>query len=564
MRDSLNDCNFKSGTNVCGGFVGGLRSWLLGSVPSDDVAQGCESLEARAMLAGDLTTAINSPGSGFDVQAGVQYAGVVSVTNSGTALDSNSRTRVALYLSQSEIYTAGVAQLLAGSSVTFFGTIFAGATQQDTVVYSIPTGTAAGTYYIFAVVDAERVVPESNELNNVSSGVRVRVGGGGGGGGGGQIPVVDLRTSVALVNIALIVNQPINLNVTIINVGPDALPLPGTFARVYMTKGTAPNPAIDTPVGEDLLNISILKDQLLVLPVSFTLPEAQSNGAFRFYAVVDGSNQTPETNETNNTSALVLGQFNYVVRDVAGQFLSTTLPTQWVERAKATGTPNVKFNFRNASDFVMGAGSTITIRGYLRSVSATSDAQDIFVTDSRSENLAGLAAQASRSRELKIRVPTTLPVGDYRLVVKLDTANRLDEINEDNNTLESGQIFSVVARTFDPALVAVTTRYPETIKPNKKASVSLQLSNLGNTRYQGNATFEFYFVNSLGTEVATTLITRRVDLRTDRQTRVSGLSIAPPPMAGGYAMGVRLILPPSIFDQSTLNNTLDLGGVTVL
>ena len=317
-------------------------------------------------------------------------------------------------------------------------------------------------------------------------------------------------------------------------------------------------------MGGDLLNISILKDQLLVLPVSFTLPEAQSNGAYRFYAVVDGSNQTPETNETNNTSALVLGQFNYVVRDVAGQFLSTTLPTQWVERAKATGTPNVKFNFRNASDFVMSAGSTITIRGYLRSVSATSGAQDIFVTDSRSENLAGLAAQASRSRELKIRVPTTLPVGDYRLVVKLDTANRLDEINEDNNTLESGQIFSVVARTFDPALVAVTTRYPETIKPNKKASVSLQLSNLGNTRYQGNATFEFYFVNSLGTEVATTLITRRVDLRTDRQNRVSGLSIAPPPMAGGYAMGVRLILPPSIFDQSTLNNTLDLGGVTVL
>lgn len=522
-------------------------------------------MEGRQLLAGDLLCAINSPSNGFEVRTGVQYAGTLSAINRGDTLDSGSRTKVQLFLSSEAVYNANTVTAIAGANVTFIGTIFAGDTQQDTVTYIIPTSTAAGTYYLFAVVDGDRLVPESNEGNNISSGVSIQVAGSGGGGGGGgtEVPDVDLRTTVALVNTALIVNTPIMLNVTVTNTGPDALPLPGTFARVYMTRATTANPSVDRQVGEDLLNITLLKDQVTTYQVSLTIPEELSTGAYRFYAVIDGSNQTPETNETNNTSALVLGQFNYAVRDVTGTFVSTTLPSQWVERSKPARSPVVTFTVKNASDIVLSSKNSIGIRAFLRPVAATNETSDIAVSNVRSENLGGLAAQASRTRDLRVNIPTTLAIGDYRLVVKLDTANKLDEVNENNNTIDTGTIYSVVERTFNPGLVSAASAYPAAIRAGKSASVALNLNNTGNTRYQGNITFEFYFVDSLGIEVGTRTFTKRVDLRTDRNARVSGFSVRAPAELGGYAMGVRISVPATANDQSVLNNALDIGGVTV-
>jgi len=44
----------------------------------------------------------------------------------------------------------------------------AGASNSGSTAVTIPTGTASGTYYILAVADADNVVVETGENNNVS------------------------------------------------------------------------------------------------------------------------------------------------------------------------------------------------------------------------------------------------------------------------------------------------------------------------------------------------------------------------------------------------------------
>jgi hypothetical protein len=523
----------------------------------------CDPLEQRAMLAADLTTNISSP-TGGTFSRGAQYAGVVMIANQGDTLPSDARVNVQIYLSSSSTYNGTTAQPLSGATALFIGIMFSGQFKEDNFVFTIPNGTADGRYYLFARVDPSNTIGESNEANNISGGASIIVNNSGG--GGGEVPddpEIDLRASVTLLTPTLIVNSPITVRVNISNAGTDALALPGTFAQLFMTRSTAANPSADTPVGDSLLNIALTPSQVESREVTFTLPESQSTGVVRFYAVVDQSNQTVETNENNNVSNLVQGQFNLTVRDITGSAISNNLPTQVVEGAKVSGSPIVTYSIRNSSDFAMASGTSIGVRGFLRPVFSGDASLDIAASDQRTESLSRLAAQATRERTLRAKVPANLAAGEYRYVIVLDNTNRVAEINENNNTIDTGVIISIVPKTYDPAVTAVNTQLPEVIQAGRKSNVTITLNNLGNSQYKGNGTFIFSIFDASGVEVSSQSITKRVDLRPGRNVRVSGLGVTAPTALGVYRVTVRLALPDAVSEVSLFNNQLDLRPITV-
>jgi len=525
--------------------------------------QACEHLERRDMLAADLTCSIGSPSNGAALERGVQYGGTLTVNNLGDSLGSDARVKVQIYLTQEATFNGTTAVALPGASATFIGAIYAGDSQSDSFVYTLPNSLAGGTWRMFAWADPQRLVPESNRGNNISQGVTFTLSGAGSGGGTTTDPVVDLTSAVTVLNSALVINTPVRLNVTVTNRGTDAVPSTGTFAQVFRTRSTVADPTVDQQVGDSVSILTLGAKASASAEVSFTLSEADSTGSWRFYAIVDGSNQTVETNETNNTSALVSGQFNFGVRDLAGTLVSTTMPAQLVQGQKLAKSPTIRYTYRNAGDYALARGSSMSVQASLRPIGAVDASTDIAVSSAKNESVSNMAAGVARTRDLSLKVPTTIAAGTYRLVVMLDQTMKIAELNESNNLLELGTFITVQGPTFDPALNAVTLAYPGTIQAGKLGKVSLELSNLGNTSYKNQVSIQFFFLDSQGSEVSTITQTRKVEIRTDKVLKLSNLSVKAPTAIGTYTMGVRVVLPEGVAETNVFNNSADLGQVVV-
>ncbi len=523
--------------------------------------QAIESLERRDMLVGDLSVSLASVGA--TLARGAQYGAMVTVTNSGDDLGSETRAMVQLYLTRDATFRASTAGALDGASTTFLGSFAAGSSQSDMIAFTLPETLPGGTWRLFAWVDPSQAVPDRNRNNNVSGGVSFTVTGP----GGEPIPEppkVDLRASVAMLSPSLVINEPVRLRVSVQNTGPEAVAPGGTFAQVYRTRNATPDPANDQIAGDAVIVASLGAGGTFSQEISLTLPEADSSGVWRFYAVVDGSNQTVELNEENNVSTTVTGVYNLGVRDIAGAWVSTTLPSEFVVAQKFSRSPSVKFSYRNGGDFRLSGSISMSIRVALRPIAAVDASSDILLASPRNESVSGLAAGASRTRDMSLRVPLTIPEGTYRLIISLDDANAIFEVNEANNLLESPSLFTVRPQTFDPAIASSTTSFPVSIKAGASGRVSLTLSNLGNTSFKNRITLQFYFLDADGNETFATSVARTVELRTDRVLRWDRISVRTPPAPGAYSMGVRLVLPEGVADLSPFNNMRDLGPVNVV
>lgn len=523
--------------------------------------EALEALERRELLAGDLSVSLSPVGS--TLERGAQYGALVTVTNSGEALGSETRAQVQLYLTRDDTFRAAGATPLSGASTTFLGSFAAGLSQSDVIAFTLPDTMTGGTWRLFAWVDPSQSVPDGNRGNNVSSGISFTVTG-----PGGQPlpepPKVDLQTSLTVLSPSLVINEPVRLRVTVRNTGPEAVGPAGTFAQVFRARQATPDPANDQLVGDVLIITSLGAGATFTQELSTTLPESESTGVWRFYAVADSSNQTAELDDGNNVSRPATGVYNLGVRDIAGTFGSTTLPPEIVVGQKFARSPAVKFAYRNGGDFRLSGSVSMSIRVVLRPIAAIDASTDVAIASPRGESLSGFSPGASRERDVALKIPATLPAGSYRLLVLLDHANTVFEINESNNLLEAPTLVTVRPQTFDPAIASFTTAFPAAIKAGATGRVSLTLANLGNTSLKGRVTLQFYFLDADGNESFVTSLSRSVDLRTDRSLRWDRIGVRTPATPGTYAMGVRLLPPEGVVDQSPLNNSLALGTVDVV
>lgn len=541
--------------------AGLVRGQSVGVKMQDSI----EALESRQLLAPDLVASI-AAFAGTEYSAGSEYTVTVGAQNNGDTLGTGLTARYGLYMSRGNSVNYSTDRLLGSFSKTAF---FSGDTDAQPITFRIPNDISNGSYRLFAVADTGNTVPENDESNNVSSPLAVNVtggtggNGGGGGGGGGNEPTLkpDLTVAIAPILEPLVPFVENRVSVTAQNVG-EGPSLEGAEVQIFLQRGVNQNISSDRRIGSMLIG-PMTVNQSSTQSVGFTIPANLSQGQVRIYAVVDRSGVISETNETNNRTASIAAFFPLPSYDLTGVAIRSTLPEALVQGQGSPSSASVKYDFTNLSNQAFANGTRVAVQAYLRPVGDSSGAGDVAVSTVRQETIGGMKAQSSRTRVTKIKVPSAINAGEYRLIVKLDQAGGLAEVNEQNNIIDFGQVIRIDAARIDlvPSAAVVSTSLSRGVT---QVRTDLSLSNVGNTPFKGNVTIQFFFLNENGDQIGDVApITKRVDLRLGRVTKVSGLKVTPAIPAGTYTLAAYVSLPDGVNDSNLTNNFATFGPVTI-
>jgi subtilase family serine protease len=287
--------------------------------------------------------------------------------------------------------------LLGSRSVTFLP---AGTSDAGTVSLTLPSSTAAGTYYILAKADAPGAVPETNESNNVKAGAALKV--------GPDLTVISVATpAVSGAGEAMVATD------TTKNLG--AGPVAASETGFYLSTNTVLD-AADILLGTRAVP-GLAGGDSNAGSVSLIVPASIATGNYYVLAKADQAGTLLELLENNNVkaSAVVPMGPDLIVSALTG-------PSTTVRGATIT----VNDTSRNQGG---GGASTSTTTFYL-SGNATVDATDVILG---SHAVDALAAGASSIGTASLVIPTTIATGNYYVIAKSDSAGTVGETTETNN-----------------------------------------------------------------------------------------------------------------------------------
>jgi len=190
-------------------------------------------------------------------------------------------TSVAFYLSTNFIFDAGDTPLGATRSVP---ALASGATSSVQTTATIPAGTPAGTYYVFAKVDPSEAVFETQESNNTRL-TSIVIG-------------PDLRVSSLTGPSSVPSGGTANLSDTTTNQGGG--PTGASTTRYFLSINNTLD-AADTPVGERTV-AALAVNQSVTAVVPILIPAGTASGSYYLLAQADATNVVNESAETNNVT----------------------------------------------------------------------------------------------------------------------------------------------------------------------------------------------------------------------------------------------------------------------
>jgi subtilase family serine protease len=275
-----------------------------------------------------------------------------------------------------------------------------GASSSGTTTVTIPAGTPAGSYYLFAKADAAGVLGEANETNNARSAL-VRIG-------------PDLTVSALSVPARAAAGAPLSIGDTTRNAGA------GAAAASVTTFYLSANLTLDD--GDLRLEPSRTVPALQASGISsgttsVVIP-AVSPGAWYILARGDDGESVAEALETNNVRAAVV----QIGPDL--NFLGLTAPTTAVSGSSIS----VSTIVRNSGAAAAGAS---VVRLYL-SANSVLDAGDSELPAYR--DVPALAGGATSSGTTVVPIPSG-STGSFYLLVVADADQAVAESSELNNTV---------------------------------------------------------------------------------------------------------------------------------
>jgi subtilase family serine protease len=206
-----------------------------------------------------------------------------TVKNQGTGDAAASTT--AFYISTTSVFNTQAVQFGSRSVPP----LAAGATNTASTTVTLPAGLATGTYFVFASADGPGQVVETFESNNTSFGQVVRVG-------------PDLTVTSFTAPSALSGGVPATVSTTVLNQGGGAAA--ATTVRVYLSVNSTLD-AVDTAIGTRPA-APLDSAQSDTGTVSVLIPSGTAAGSYWLIAVADADGVVTETNETNNTRAVLI------------------------------------------------------------------------------------------------------------------------------------------------------------------------------------------------------------------------------------------------------------------
>ena len=324
------------------------------------------------------------------------------IQNQGNSPASSSN--VGYYLSTNTVLDASDVLLLSSPGAVLGG----GGYQSRYNNFTIPAGTAIGSYYVLFVADPTNVVAEVNESNNVSSYPLQIV-----------APVVDLYTSQPYIspNVSAAGNS-IGASCYMQNQGNSTAS--SSNVGYYLSTNTvfdasdvlllsSPGPALVAGGYQSRYN-------------NLVIPAGTAPGSYYVLFVADPTDVVAESNENNNVTSASL------LLLAPGVDLIPQQPQLFANNA----TPGFGIQ---ASCNMLNSGTTTAPSsnlGYYLSTDQTLDASDVLLT-----TVTGYAlfSGQSSSRPGTLVVPTGTAAGGYYVLFVADPGNAVAETNETNNVV---------------------------------------------------------------------------------------------------------------------------------
>ncbi|HEU5193710.1 MAG TPA: CARDB domain-containing protein, partial [Methylomirabilota bacterium] len=304
----------------------------------------------------------------------------------------------------------------------------------NTVTVGVPTGTAAGLYYLLACADDFGVVPETNETNNCRASVnRVQL----------SLPTADLAvTAVSDPPGAAVPTSSFAVTDTTTNVGP--IMVGASTTRYYLSLDTVRS-ADDILIGARGMG-ALGAGVFSTGTANATVPGTAPFGTYYVLACADDTSQTVEANEANNCKASVT---TVIVGPPTADMVVSA-----VSDPPATAAASSSFAVTDTTQNAGASGSapSSTTRYYL-SLNTVRDAGDILLTGSRA--VGGLAAGQLSTGNATVTIPTATAVGSYFLLACADDTGQVPETNETNNCRASGATVQVTPATADLAVTSL-------------------------------------------------------------------------------------------------------------
>ena len=279
--------------------------------------------------------------------------------------------------------------------------IAAGGSDTATTAVTLPTGLAPGTYYLFALADSSKAVPEWNESNNASAAQGIRIG-------------PDLVITALTGPSAAAPGSNVALNDTTMNQGGAVAGSSET--RFYLSTNFTLDSA-DILIGSRSVS-PLAAGASESASTTVTIPANVPVGSYYLLAQADGANAVAETSETNNTRAgsvlrigpdLTVSRLGGPLQVVAGSTISLTDTT--VNLGSMPSTISTSTAFYLSTNLALDASDTLL----------------------GTRVVPPLDPGASSAATTTVVVPATMPAGTYCIIAKADALNGVLESNETNN-----------------------------------------------------------------------------------------------------------------------------------
>ena len=337
-----------------------------------------------------VVSSISAPAAGG---AGLPITVTDMTRNQGVGPAAPSTTK--FYLSADSTWHAG--DILLGSRS--IGTLAPGVGSSGSIPLTIPAGTATGIWYVLAKADADEVVTETLETNNVTSDSIV-IG-----------PDLDVFAFSAPATGGA--GLPITVTDTTKNLGGgQAL---GSTTKFYLS----PDSTLST--GDILLGSrsvgTLNPGAVSTASTSLTIPALTPIGTHYIIAVCDASNAVTETNETNNTATALIR--------LSPDLIVSALSVPATAAAGAAIT--VADTTRNQGQGTAGASTTT----FYLSAKTTWGDTDISL---KSRSVPILASGVSSAGSVSVTIPPGTPPGAWYILAQSDAAGAVTESSETNNT----------------------------------------------------------------------------------------------------------------------------------
>lgn len=175
--------------------------------------------------------------------------------------------------------------------------------------------------------------------------------------------------------------------------------------------------------------------------------------------------------------------------DVAATDVSVKLPAALTQGTDTLGRARVRIT--NSGNVGLPSDERVDILALLRPVGATDGSGDLGVGFLRGKNVGGLDPGRSRTFSVQVGIGTTVPEGQYNLLLSVVAAEGVDS-EPSNNQITSDQTISISTTSSDLTIASARTDLGRITDALTEGVGVARIRNVGSEKFDGEVDVEFF------------------------------------------------------------------------